>query len=95
MTRGIYSITYMHDGVEWTATVGETLRGKGYRIVRRRGQKMQIETSHGDTATVRAIFAGVPYMVVTDGFRTQWANSFLAGEPRHVRYFSAARTLSV
>jgi hypothetical protein len=92
--RRIYSITYMHDAVEWTATVGEPLSGTGRKTVRRRGQKIEQTTSHGDPATVRAIFAGVPYMVVTDGFRTRWANPFLAGKPHHVTHFSPSKTVS-
>ena len=92
--KRIYSITYMHDGVEWTATVGESLRGTGRKTVRRRGQKIEQTTSHSDPATVRAIFAGVPYMVVTDGFQTRWANPFLAGKPQYVTYFSPSKTAS-
>jgi hypothetical protein len=85
--RRVYSITYVHDGIEWIATVGETLSGTGRRTVRRGGKKVEQSTSHSDPATVQAIFAGVPYMVFTNGFRTAWANPFLAGEPRNVRYF--------
>lgn len=92
--KRIYSIEYAHDGVEWTATVGETLQGVERRTVRRKGQRTERTTSHGDSATVRAIFTGIPYMVVTDGYRTRWANPFLAGEPRRVTYFSPpARTV--
>ena len=86
--KRIYSIEYVHDGVDWTATVGETLQGVERRTVRRKGQRTETTTSHGDSATVRAIFAGIPYTVVTDGDRTRWANPFLAGEPRRVTYFS-------
>ena len=74
--KRIYSITYSHDGIEWTATVGKSLSGTSRKIVRRRGQRVEQTKSHSDPATVRAIFAGVPYMVVTDGVRTQWANPF-------------------
>jgi hypothetical protein len=83
----VYSITYGHDGIEWTVTVGETLTGRGRRTVRRGGKKVEQSTSHSDPATVRAIFAGVPYLVVTDGVHTRFANPFMAGEPRNVRYF--------
>lgn len=86
--KRVYSITFMRDGVEWTATVGELLHGIGRKRVGRRGTKNEQQISHSDPATVRAIFAGVPYQVKTDGVRTQWANPFLAGQPVRVRHFS-------
>ncbi len=84
----IYSVGFRHDGVEWIATVGETLIGTGIRTVGRGRQKREYPTSHSDPATVQAIFAGSPtYMAVTDGFRTRWANPFLIGEPHYISYF--------
>ena len=88
----IFSIQFLHDGIEWRATVGETLTGTSRSTRRGRGQNIERTLSHGDSATVLAIFAGVPYMVVTDGFRTRWANPFLAGQPRSVVYFSTVKT---
>jgi hypothetical protein len=86
--RRLYSITYVHDGVQWTTTVGKQLKGIGSKIIRRRGKRVEQTASHSDFATVLAIFPGVPYTVFTDGFRTLWANPFYAGEPRHATYFS-------
>ena len=37
----IYSITYIHDGEEWTATVGESLYGVRRRITRSKGKKIE------------------------------------------------------
>jgi hypothetical protein len=94
--KRIYSIVFSHDGVLWTATVGETLKGIGTRTRRIRGKKVEQEMHHSDGATVLAIFAGNPYIVMTNeglaGGFGQFANPFLAGEPRSVTYFSVAPT---
>ncbi len=78
----IYSITYIHNGEEWTATVGKPLRGK------------KIKTSRPvfDSATVLAIFPGEPYMVVTNSridpnVKSYWENPFMAGRPNSVVFF--------
>jgi hypothetical protein len=92
--RRIYSITFVHDGEEWTATVGESLRGKRLRSTRSRGVKVEHEQPVSDPAVVLAIFEGLPYMVVTNhrlGGRnvgSAWENPFLAGQPKSVTYFS-------
>ena len=90
----IYSITYRHDGEEWVATVGEHLRGS-QRSIRRRGRrKVETTVPVADPATVLAIFAGTPFMVVTNfrivpGIRSAWENPFLAGQPQSVTYFAS------
>jgi hypothetical protein len=95
--RRIYSITFVHDGEEWTATVGESLKGKRFRTTRSRGMKIEREQSISDPAIVLAIFPGIPYVVVTNhrlGGRnvgSRWENPFFAGEPDSVTFFSAAR----
>jgi hypothetical protein len=81
----IYSITFIHDGVEWTATVDEQLQGF------ERGTTPRKRTS--DPALVLAIFPGNPYMVVTnhrvaENVGSKWVNPFLAGEPKSVTYFT-------
>ena len=63
----IQSITFTVDGEEWTATVGEQLRG--VRATRRRGQTSNVTTPLSDSATVLAIFAGDPHWVCTDAQR--------------------------
>lgn len=95
--RRIYSITFVHDGEEWTATVGEALRGKRFRTTRSRGMKIEREQPVSDPAIVLAIFPGIPYIVVTNhriGGRnvgSRWENPFFAGEPDSVTFFSVAR----
>src|SRR6267143_4823594 len=66
LERRIYSITYVHDGDEWTATVGEALRGIRYRTSRSKGKKIERTNQIGDPAIVLAIFPGVPFKVVTN-----------------------------
>lgn len=88
----VYSITFEHDGVEWTATVGERLKGHTIANPRARAKMRRIERPRGDSATVLAIFAGPPYIVVTDGGAitggsTAWANPFMAGQPTSATHF--------
>jgi len=90
----IYSITYAHDGTEWTATVGEQLHGIRRRTLRSRGRKVEREQAVSDPATVLAIFAGAPYFVVTNAgltsnVRSSWVNPFMAGIPKTIRYFTS------
>ena len=94
MDRRIYSITYVHDGEEWTATVGEPLRGIRHRTSRSRGKKIERTVHLSDPAVVLAIFPGDPYMVVTNqrlagNVGSAWENPFLAGRPESITYFSA------
>jgi hypothetical protein len=89
----IYSITYRHDGEEWTATVGEKLKGVGYKTSRVKGEKIEKEFGLSDPAVVLAIFPGNPYIVITNhriprNVGSRWENPFMAGVPRSVTYFS-------
>lgn len=89
----IFSITYRHDGDEWTATVGETLRGIRRHVTKSKGKKVERSQHIGDPALVLAIFPGVPFMVVTNhriagNVGSAWENSFLAGQPTAITYFS-------
>jgi len=89
----VYSITFTHDGDEWTATVGEALRGIRRRYSRKRGTRVEHVAPLSDPAVVLAIFAGYPYLVVTNhrvpvDVRSAWENPFMAGEPDSVTYFS-------
>lgn len=88
----VYSITYMHDGEEWTATVGEQLAGVRRKEGTSRGRRIERVTQLADPATVLAILPGTPYIVVTDhrttrGVRSAWENPFMAGRPRSVTLF--------
>ncbi len=93
LEKRIYSITYIHDSEEWTATVGESLRGIRRRTSRSGGRKVE-RTSHlSDPAIVLAIFPGSPFMVVTNhriagNVGSAWENPFFAGTPTSVTYFS-------
>lgn len=87
----IYSITYRHDGEEWTATVGKQLHGHTIADPRARAKKRRTERPVGDFAIVLAIFPGVPFLVFTDSgnskrSRSAWKNPFMA-RPTSVKYF--------
>ena len=89
----VYSITFRHDSEIWTATVGERLRGVREHRQRRRYAAPRVDRP-SDPAIVLAIFAGVPYTVVTDGrplggARSAWVNPFMAGQPQSVELFEA------
>jgi len=80
----VYSITYTHNGEEWTSTVGETSRGMLRRTKGRGATKREVVDRLSDAATVLAIFPGNPYYVVTDKnivrqVRSDWANPFMMG----------------
>lgn len=92
----IYSITYVHDGEEWTATVGAPLRGTRHKIGRSHGKKVEHTIPLSDPAIVLAIFPGVPFMVVTNhrlagNVGSAWENPFMAGQPRSVIRFSVPK----
>jgi len=89
----IYSITFVQNSEEWTATVGETLRGVRHAKVRSRGKKISRTLQLRDPALVLAIFSGNPLKVVTNshpvgGIHSQWANPFWAGQIISTVYFS-------
>lgn len=92
----IYSIVFVHDGQEWTATVGETLHGVHYNAITSRSKRIDRSRPVGDPAVVLAIFPGAPFMVVTNhridvSVRSAWENPFLAGEPKSVTYFTTTK----
>jgi hypothetical protein len=94
--RRIYSIVFVHDSEEWTATVGETLRGVRHQTTKSQGTKSQPSHPVGDPALVLAIFQGAPFKVVTNhriagSVGSAWENPFLAGEPKSVTYFAVAK----
>ena len=80
----VYSISYTHNGEEWTSTVGETSRGFRQRTIGRGAKKREAIDRLADPAKVLAIFPGNPYFVVTDKdlvsrVRSDWANPFMMG----------------
>jgi len=91
--RRIYSITFVHDGEEWTATVGERMHG--IRLPNRRSRSKRPTTPQPlfDQAVVMAIFPGVdqfPHKVLTNGAQpSKWANPFMA-QAKSLTYFAKA-----
>lgn len=85
----VYSITYALGGAEWTATVGQQLRVVHRRTARWRGKKVARASEVSDPATILAIFAGSPYLVVTDKGEAaeSWESPFVAERPTSVSYF--------
>jgi hypothetical protein len=92
--KRIYSIRFIHDGIDWTATVGEPTTGTSRRTMRRKSGKVEVEHSHSDLAKLRAIFEGSPSMVVLEPVRSRWSNPFMAGSPHTITYFSTPRIRS-
>lgn len=90
----IYSITFKHDGEEWTATVGEKLSGTKTHITGRGSKMRQTTYPVSDPAMVLAIFPGEPYLVVTSQIAgyvgSKWESIFMAGRPYGVRYFASS-----
>jgi hypothetical protein len=89
----IYSIGFVHDGEVWTATVGKRLSGRRIKRRKRGVEWIELTTPLSDGAMVVAIFAGAPYMVVTNArpfsrVTTAWENPFMAGEPSSITRFS-------
>ncbi len=83
----IYEITFKHDREEWTATVGQTLRGTATQVRRIRGKKQEQTLHLSDAATVLAIFAGIPFKVMTNNHHTLWSNPFYTDAVVSVTYF--------
>jgi hypothetical protein len=94
LTWRVFSIVYVHDGVEWTATVGERLSGT--KTTTKRGR--QYTSAHSDNATVLAIFPGAPYVVLTNkgpyfgNGRSQWENPFSVARPMQITLFHQSAT---
>lgn len=91
----IYRITFVADGGEWTATVGEKLVGTRAKRQGSGRPAREVKIPLTDEATVLAIFPGTPFLVVTDArplgdHVSKWVNPFMAGQPRSVTYFRSA-----
>ncbi|HEX8643339.1 MAG TPA: hypothetical protein VF702_05430 [Allosphingosinicella sp.] len=84
----VYSITWRHDGVEWTATVGEQLRGS-QTITKGRGRLQRMITiPRSSSDTVLAIFRGLPFVIVHDNQTRTWNLPIYAGNPSRIVPFS-------
>jgi hypothetical protein len=83
----IYAVEWVHNGIEWTGTVGKHLTGIR-RIKASRGKRARIEQA-ADGAMVLAIFPG--FRAITDGaYGTQWSNPFFVGIPQIITLFGTA-----
>jgi hypothetical protein len=85
----VYAISFEHDGILWIATVGETL--KGCAPVHRNCEEAEMQVIE-DTALILAIFAGLPYCVITAGcanIPSHFANPFYA-DPKGIELFGLA-----
>jgi hypothetical protein len=87
-TQRVRSITWVHNGTEWTAEVGQMLRGERTELRQVRGRRTELARRLSDPAKVLVIFPGDPTLVFHDGAAgTAWEQPFLAGIPRSIRRF--------
>jgi hypothetical protein len=86
--KRIYSISFIQDGTYWVATVGKSLKGERHPTPRREAGKAEDSQQISDPAVVLVIFEGHPFLVVTNGHRTQWANPFYVASPTSIQYFA-------
>jgi len=89
----VYSITFVHDDEQWTATVGMRLQGVRRHSSRSQGKKVMQTTELSDQATVLSIFPDNPFKVVTnqgivEHINSAWENPFFVGRPNSILYFS-------
>jgi hypothetical protein len=82
----IYSISFEHDGIVWTATVGEHLTGRKSVKVRNKGT---VEWNIGDPAIILAIFPRVPFCVVTYSNGKSLFGPIFYASPIEIELFSA------
>jgi len=83
----IYSMTWKTDGVTWTATVGEQLRGTENKKIGRGRAAAYRDVPHHTSDTVMAIFDGVPFFIVHDNKSRVWNMPIMAGLPSRVVRF--------
>lgn len=87
--RRIYSMVWKHDLVEWTATVGEELRGIGTKKTGRGRTAKTREVPRGTSDVVLAIFSGSPFMIVHNDKSRVWNVPIYAGDPTRIVYFGS------
>lgn len=87
--RAIYSITWRHDGVVWTATVGETLTGVETVELGKGRNKTYRDVPRRTDDTVLAIYDGDPCVIVHDSKSRIWNWPIYAGRPSRVVHFDA------
>lgn len=84
----IYSITWKHDSVVWTATIGETLRGIATISQGRGRDHRELTAPRSSSDLVLAIFQGVPFLIAHDNRSRIWNLPILAGNPTAIARFS-------
>ncbi len=82
----VRSITWDHDRVKWTATVGEQIRGVALVVKGRGRQKRELEVPRHTSDTVLAIFSGAPFMIAHDNHSRFW-NVPIYANPTAVEMF--------
>jgi hypothetical protein len=87
----IYSMTWRHDGVVWTATVGETLKGVATVITGRGRDRREREVPRSSGDTVLAIFPGQPGLIAHDGKSGYWNFPILTGEALNIVRFASTQ----
>ncbi len=83
----VFSITWKRDSGEWTATVGEQLKGIEIVTKGRGRQKRVFELPRSTNDTVLAIFPGVPFLIMHNNASRLWNVPILAGSPTRVVRF--------
>ena len=90
--RRVRQISFKVKNETWTAIVGEIPRGTRPEHSRRKGQLTTTILKLSDAATVRAIFAGETFAIVTDaepGSDSRWPTPFTLPRASGVAYFPA------
>lgn len=80
LSERIYSMTWRHGGVIWTATVGEMLRGIATITTGRGQNRREREVPRSSDDTVLAIFPGHPGLIAHDNKSKRWNLPILTGE---------------
>ncbi len=83
----IRAISWKHNGVTWTATVGEQLRGTEDKKIGRGRAATYREVPHHSNDTVIVIFEGAPFQIVHDNKSRVWNVPIYAGTPSQVIRF--------
>ena len=87
----VRSIGFTQDGAQWTAAVGEELRGERTTQQLRRGELIERTETLTSPTRVLAVYPGTPVVVVTDaqpitGTASEWANPFTVSPDRVVLF---------
>lgn len=83
-------MTWRHDGVVWTATVGETLRGVAIVTTGRGRDRQEREVPRSTADTVLGIFPGSPGLIAHDNKSKYWNFPILTGQALSIVPFDRA-----